>query len=285
MKAPPFRYHAPRSLPEAVELLNTLDNARVLGGGQSLMPMLNLRLAAPDHVIDLGNISELRGIVETDDAIAIGAMTTQREIEKSTVVHRACSLLSQAVAHVGHQQTRNRGTIGGSLCHFDPSAELAVAASALDANLTIAGPSGDRTLPFSEFPIGLMTTALEENEILTRIDIAKRDAKTGTAFLEFNRRPADFAIVSVAVELALGKDDRVRHTAVAVGGLDYAPIRFRAAEDILIGQYPSADLFESASKTADDLDCEGDALYPAEYRRDLCRVLLRRALQKASRIC
>jgi CO/xanthine dehydrogenase FAD-binding subunit len=126
---------------------------------------------------------------------------------------------------------------------------------------------------------------LEENEILTRIDIAKRDAKTGTAFLEFNRRPADFAIVSVAVELALGKDDRVRHTAVAVGGLDYAPIRFRAAEDILIGQYPSADLFESASKTADDLDCEGDALYPAEYRRDLCRVLLRRALQKASRIC
>ena len=133
MKAPPFRYHAPDDLASAVALLAQHENARVLAGGQSLMPMMNLRVAGPDHLIDLGRIADLRGVKETPQGLRIGAMTTQRALEKSELVARICPLLSEAVTHVGHQQTRNRGTLGGSLCHLDPGAELPVAAAALDA--------------------------------------------------------------------------------------------------------------------------------------------------------
>ena len=230
MKAPPFRYHAPRSVAEAVDLLGRLENARVLGGGQSLIPMLNFRIAAPDHLIDLGRIPELTGIDESDMSISIGAMTTQRSIERSIAVQQGCPLLTQAVRHVGHQQTRNRGTIGGSLCHLDPSAELPVAALALGAELTIAGPAGTKTLPFCDFPTALLTTALGPDEILTRIDIAKTRPRSGSAFIEFSRRPADFAIVSVAVQLTLDDGGRFAHSGIAVGGIDYAPIRLSKIE-------------------------------------------------------
>ena len=282
MKAPPFHYYAPRSLAEALDLLTHLENARVLGGGQSLVPMLNLRVATPDHLVDLGRIPELAGINEGEAAISIGAMTTQRAIERSVAVQQRCPLLTQAVHHVGHQQTRNRGTIGGSLCHLDPSAELPVAALALDAELTIAGPAGTRILPFRDFPIGLLTVALDPDEILVRIDFPKKGSGAGSAFVEFSRRPADFAIVSVAVQLLLDDGGRIARAAIAVGGISYAPIRLNEAENAVLGCHPTNALFETASGAALSVECEGDELYPSEYRRDLCGVLVRRALKQAT---
>jgi carbon-monoxide dehydrogenase medium subunit len=169
MRPSPFTYHAPRTLDEALDLLAALDNARVLAGGQSLMPMMNYRVVQPEHLIDLGRIAELGFIDDTPDGLQIGAMTTQRTIERSALVRQRCPLLIDALFHVGHQQTRNRGTIGGSICHLDPSAELPVTACALDAVMIAAGKTGRRKIPFADFPAGYLTSSLEPNEILIAI--------------------------------------------------------------------------------------------------------------------
>ncbi|MDB5595803.1 MAG: molybdopterin dehydrogenase [Hyphomicrobiales bacterium] len=281
MKAPPFTYHAPQSIADAVALLGHLENARVLAGGQSLMAMLNLRVAGPDHLVDLGRIPELAGITENETTIGVGAMTTQRAVERSELVARFCPLLAEAVAHVGHQQTRNRGTIGGSICHLDPGAELPVVACALDAELIVEGVAGTRQIAFRDFPEGYLTSQLQPDEILTRVDFPKVTGRTGSAFLEFNRRPADFAIVSVAVQIALDDVGRIARAAIAFGGIQSAPVRLAEAEALLTGRVPDAQAWDLAAQCAATLDCDGDELYPADYRRDLCAVLLTRALRKA----
>lgn len=282
MKAAPFVYHAPRSLAEALELMSRLENARVLGGGQSLMPILNFRLGTPDHLVDLGRIPELAGIQECESGIAIGAMTTQRSLERSTLVRELCPLLAEAVSHIGHQQTRNRGTIGGSLCHLDPGAELPVAALALDAELTIARSSGMRRPAFRDFPAGYLSVALEPDEILTQIKVPNAGPREGVAFFEFNRRPADFAIVSVAARVRLDAAGRIEGATIAVGGLRYAPMRLSAAETILAGHRIDGGLLHAAADAASRIDCDGDDLYPPDYRRELCGVLVGRALKKAT---
>jgi carbon-monoxide dehydrogenase medium subunit len=280
MKPVPFTYHAPDTIAEAVRLLDSLDNARVLAGGQSLVPMLNLRVAAPDHLIDLGRIGELRGIAEQDGRLVIGAMTTQRDVERSALVRRRCPLLAEAIDHVGHQQTRNRGTLGGSLCHLDPGAELPVAALALGAEITAVGPHGERRIPFDEFPVGYLSSTLEPNEIATRIGFPAARAGSGWAFLEFNRRPADFAVVSVAVRLALS-GDRVDDVAVAVGGISFAPLRLAEAEAALRERPWSDAQLDAAAALAATTPCEGDEIYPPDYRQHLVGVLVRRALLRA----
>lgn len=281
MKASPFRYHRPSTIAEAVELLATLDNARAIAGGQSLMPMMNLRLVAPDHLIDLGGIEELVGLIESKNTISIGAMTTQRTLERSELIARDCPLITAALRHVGHQQTRNRGTIGGSLCHLDPGAELPVAAASLDAVLIAIGRSGERRIPFGEFSVGLLSNALSPDELLARIELPKTASRTGTAFLEFNRRPADFAVVSVATSLALDTTGRIAQAAIAVGGSFEAPIRLRAFETASVGRRPEPALFDRAAREVEAIECVGDDLYPAEYRRELAGVLVRRALDSA----
>ena len=172
MKPSPFTYHAPRTLDEALDLLATLDNARVLAGGQSLMPMMNYRVVQPEHLIDLGRIAELAFIDDTPEGLQIGAMTTQRTIERSALVRQRCPLLIDALFHVGHQQTRNRGTIGGSICHLDPSAELPVTACALDAVMIAAGKTGRRKIPFADFPAGYLTSSLEPTKSLSQLNSA-----------------------------------------------------------------------------------------------------------------
>jgi carbon-monoxide dehydrogenase medium subunit len=281
MKSAPFTYHAPRSISEAIDLLGRLENARVLGGGQSLMPMMNLRVASLDHLIDLGRITELVGIAEDETSISIGAMTTQRAIEKSALIRANCPLLSYAIDCVGHQQTRNRGTIGGSLCHLDPGAELPVAALALDATLTIAGPRGERSLRFADFALGYLSVALEPDEILTRIAVPKARARETSAFLEFNRRPADFAIVSVAARLTLGDGGGITKAIVAVGGVGEVPRRLDDVESALANQVAGAGLFETAAQNVRTMACDGDDLYPAGFRRDVCETLVKRALRQA----
>ena len=281
MKAPPFRYHRPSTVAEAVELLATLDNARVIAGGQSLMPMMNFRLVTPDHLIDLGGIEELVGVTEGQDTLSIGAMTTQRTLERLEIVARQCPLITAALRHVGHQQTRNRGTIGGSLCHLDPGAELPVAAAALNAVLIAVGRSGERRIPFVEFSIGLLSNALSPGELLARIELPKGSPRTGVAFVEFNRRPADFAVVSVAASLALDAAGRIAQAVVAIGGSFEAPVRLRAFETASVARRPEPALFDVASREAEAIECVGDDVYPAEYRRELVGVLVRRALDSA----
>lgn len=281
MKAAPFKYHAPRSLGEAASLLARLDDARPLAGGQSLMPMMNLRVAAPAHLVDLGRIGELRGVSVEGDRLLIGAMTTQRDIERSALVRQHCPLLGEAVRHVGHQQTRNRGTIGGSLCHLDPGAELPVAASALGATLSIEGPQGARSLDFDAFPQDFLTADLRRGEILTRLSLPLAAPDDRCAFVEFSRRPADFAIVSVAVQLNVS-EGRIKSAAIALGGVSHCPVRLRDAEALLAGAAADEnDAIEAAARVAGQIEAFGDHAYPADFRRRVASTLLARALAQA----
>jgi len=282
VKPAPFTYHCPETLGEALELLARLENVRVLAGGQSLMPMLNLRLVAPDHLVDLGRIEELVGIEQTADGLALGAMTTQRAIERSALVRERCPLLSEAIEHVGHQQTRNRGTIGGSLCHLDPAAELPLVAAALDATLVAVSKSGQRRIRFADFPAGYLTSQLRHDEIVTRVEFPALRAGTGWAFVELARRPADFAIAAAAALLTVDSADTIRDARIAVGGLGPAPLRIAAAEQALIGQKYRDGLLASAGAAVAACPAEGDALYPSDYRRELAGVMAKRALEKAA---
>src|SRR5436305_12379637 len=198
MKPPPFSYHDPRTVGDVVGLLGRLDNAKLLAGGQSLMPMLNMRFVLPDHVIDLNRVEGLSFIRDNDGALEIGAMTRQRELEFSDLVARRCPLMHEAIRLVGHRQTRNRGTLGGSLCHLDPSAELVSVAAALDAMVVVSGPNGQREIDFASFPVAYMTPAIEPNELLTAARFPHWPERHGYAFVEFARRQGDFALVSAA---------------------------------------------------------------------------------------
>jgi aerobic carbon-monoxide dehydrogenase medium subunit len=281
MKPQAFTYHAPMTLDEALDLLATLDNARLLAGGQSLMPMMNYRVVQPEHLIDLGCIPELAFVEDTPGGLKVGAMTTQRTIERSALVRKRCPLLIDALFHVGHQQTRNRGTIGGSICHLDPSAELPVTACALDAVMTVASKAGRRKIPFAEFPAGYLTSSLEPNEILVQIDFGPWLERAGSAFEEYAVRPADFAIVSIAAVIATDRDDIIAEARIAAGGIAAVPIRLTDVEVTLKGQRADADLIESAAVVAAALPAEGDDANPAEYRQELAGHLTQRALTKA----
>jgi aerobic carbon-monoxide dehydrogenase medium subunit len=281
MKPHPFTYHAPQTLAEALDLVATLDDARVLAGGQSLMPMMNYRVVQPEHLIDLGRIPDLGFIEATPDGLAIGAMTTQRTIERSETVQKHCPLLIDALFHVGHQQTRNRGTIGGSLCHLDPSAELPVTACALDAVLTAASKTGRRKIAFADFPAGYLTSSLAPDEILVQIDFGKWSQHAGSAFEEYAVRPADFAIVSVAAVVAMGEDDIITRARLAAGGIAPVPTRLSTVEALLKGERASAALIERAAEAAAVLPADGDEMNPSEYRQELVGHLTQRALSKA----
>jgi carbon-monoxide dehydrogenase medium subunit len=283
MKPSPFAYYAPRSVAEAIEMFSSLPNPRLLAGGQSLVPMLNFRIASPDHLIDLNNIEELRGIEALPSAVVIGAMTTQRSLEHSDILKRLCPLLVVAVENVGHQQTRNRGTIGGSLCHLDPAAELPVATAALDPVMVTKGPEGERRLRFPDFAVGYLSNALRPGEMLVRVEFPILPAGGRVAFVEVARRPADFAIVSVAVQIVLKPDDIVQDVRIAIGGLAAAPVRVTDAEAMLIGQKLDAKSIATVGSIAASIEAEGDSLNPTGYRQHLAGVLTGRALIRALR--
>ncbi|MFN2645790.1 MAG: xanthine dehydrogenase family protein subunit M, partial [Burkholderiales bacterium] len=225
MKPPRFEYHDPKTVPEVIGLLGKLQNARVLAGGQSLMPMLNMRLAAPDHIVDLNGVSELAYIREEGEALVIGAMTRQRDLEFDERIRARSPLMHEAVLQVGHRQTRNRGTLGGSLCQLDPSAELVAVAATVDALVTVQGPGGARYMPFAQFPAGLMTPALREGELLTAVRFPLWRKGHGHAFIEFSRRHGDFAIVSAAALLEEDASGRITRAALTLGGIAPAPVR------------------------------------------------------------
>jgi carbon-monoxide dehydrogenase medium subunit len=285
MKPPLFRYHDPASVAEVVALLAGSENARLLAGGQSLMPMLNMRLALPDDVIDLNRIDTLAYVRESGDVLEIGAMTRQRDLERNALVRARCPLLAAAIEHVGHQQTRNRGTFGGSLCHLDPSAELVAAAMALDAVVSVVGPGGTRNIPFAQFPQAYMTPAIAADELVTTVSLPLWRAGHGHAFVEFARRHGDFAVCAVAVMLEKSSGGKIMRAAVTVAGLAAAPLRVKAAEQVLLGQTASAALFHDAAEYCRSLDAVGDVHAPAAYRQHLAAVLARRALTEADARC
>jgi aerobic carbon-monoxide dehydrogenase medium subunit len=281
MKPPPFSYHDPRTVDEAVGLLSRLENAKLLAGGQSLMPMLNFRYVLPDHIIDLNKIPALSYLRETDGMLELGGMTRQRDIEFSDVVKTRFPILHEAILNVGHRQTRNRGTIGGSLCHLDPSAELVTMAAAHDAVVTVSGPGGTREIAFADFPVAFMTPALEPNEILTAVKFPRWPAGHLYGFVEFARRHGDFAIASAAALLELDASGRIKRTSLTLGGVAVAPVRMREVERKLAGETPSEDLFRELCEECRKVDAIDDVHAPASYRQHLGAVMARRALVAA----
>jgi len=282
MKPAPFDYHAPTSLDEAVVLMSTLDNAKVIAGGQSLVAMMNFRYAMPDHLIDLGNVAGLSGLHFESRTLRIGAMTRQRELEFSVPLANKVPLFKAALAHVGHRQTRNRGTLGGSLAHADPAAELPTACLALDAEIEIAGANGTRIVPMREFSAGFMTTALGYDEILLAVHIRPWPEGHGYSFQEYARRHGDFAVAGAAVLLDANNDGVIERAAVALCGVTDRPVRRDEAEAALVGRHLDDSVIARAASLAGDVEATADIHADATYRRHLARVLTTRALHEAS---
>ncbi len=281
MKPSPFTYHDPATIAEVIGLLSSLDNAKLLAGGQSLMPMLNFRYVQPDHIIDLNRVEGLSYIRETADGMEVGAMTRQRDLEFSELVERRFPLIHGAVRSIGHRQTRNRGTIGGSLCHLDPAAELVSCALTLDTVVVVEGPAGRREIAFRDFPIGYLTPAVDPTEVLTAIRFSAWPASHGYAFEEFARRHGDFAIVSAAALVQADGAGRITRAAVTLGGMGAVPVRATELESALTGKAPDAASLRQACESCRSLDALDDVHASAAYRQHLAAVMARRALEKA----
>jgi aerobic carbon-monoxide dehydrogenase medium subunit len=283
MKLPPVDYEAPRTVVEAVELLaEHRDDASVLAGGQSLIPLLALRLARPALLIDINGVAELSGVATDDGWVTIGAMTREYVAEGSEILARTVPLLAAALPFIGHEAIRSRGTIGGSLAHADPAAELPAVARALDAEFVVRSQAGERVIPAAEWFEGYLTTARRSDELLVEVRFPAAAPGTGVSFSEVARRHGDFAIVGLAAALALS-DGTISAARLAFAGLSDVPVRATAAEDLLVGEAPSTELFEEAARRAtDDLDPPADLHGSAEYRKKVAATLVRRGLPAAA---
>ena len=281
MKASPFQYHRPQTREELGALLARLDNAKILAGGQSLMPMMNLRVIAPDHLIDINRVANLAGIREVIGGIEIGAMTRQADVLASDLVRSRLPLLTRALQHVGHIQTRARGTIGGSCCHLDPSAEQPAICAALDAEFAVVGPVGRRVIPADEWFEGLLQSALGEQDFLEAIRFKPWVDGHGYGFAEYARRQGDFAIAGAAALLEAANDGRITRAALLSFGVEVAPKRLSEAERTLIGQHVDSLEIKPVVAAASALDAMEDVHVTADYRRHLAGVLIRRALNEA----
>ena len=279
-----FEYFAPKTLGQAIALLKQYkDEAKVLSGGQSLIPMMKLRLATPRYVIDLNNIKGLSYIKEAGGQIRIGALTRHAQIEHSPLIKEKLPMLAEAAHHIADQQVRNLGTIGGSIAHCDPAADWPPNMLALDAEFVIQGPNKKRTVKAVKFFKGPFETDLKPTEILTeiRIPLPKGD-KVGQAYLKFERKAGDFATVGVAANVVLDKEDRVSKVGIGLTAVAPAPFRATEAEKILIGKTPTAELIEEAANAAAEMsDPMPDLRGSVEYKREMARVFTRRALRLA----
>lgn len=276
-----FDYVIPSSLDEAVSVLARYGaDAKVLAGGQSLVPLLNYRLAAPRVVVDINGLP-LDGIRVENGRLRLGALTRHVTLQESDVIGAACPLLREAAGLIGNVRVRALGTLGGSLAHADPAAELPMAMLALDARFTAVGPSGARTVAVPEFFTGYLTSALGPDEVLTEVEVPLLDG-AGHAIEEHARRAGDFALVAVAALARLDRDGRVADVRLAFAGLGPVPVRARAAEESVRGHEPSPEMLDrAAASAAAGVDPAGDAFASGAYRKLLARVLARRALARA----
>jgi carbon-monoxide dehydrogenase medium subunit len=283
MKLPHVDYEAPKTVAEAVELLaEHEDEASVLAGGQSLIPLLALRLANPAVLIDINGVDELSGVSAADGWVAVGAMTREYVAEGSEAVADTVPLLAAALPLIGHEAIRNRGTIGGSLAHADPAAELPAVARALDAEFVVRSPAGERVVPAAEWFEGFLTTSRRPDELLVEVRFPAAERGTGVSFQEVTRRHGDFAIVGLAASLTLS-GGAITDARLAFAGMSDVPVRAAAAEDLLVGESPSAGLFDEAARRATaDTDPPPDLHGSAEYRKKVAAALVRRGLREAA---
>jgi aerobic carbon-monoxide dehydrogenase medium subunit len=290
MKVAPFSYHDPENLPKGLELLAGLENARLLAGGQSLVPYLAFRTQRCDHLIDLNAIPELTGIQEQDGRLVIGAMTRQREIASSPLVSQHCPIAQDALHLIGHIATRTRGTLGGSLSNMDPSAELFGVSALHDATFHIQSVRGGRDIAVADWAETFMKPVIAADEMLTSVSWLPWPKGHGHAFLEFSKRHHDYAIVAAGALMTIDADGRINRAAVTVIGCGIAPTRLVKAEALLLGQRGSDELFAEAAHEVETLAAFPDSFahqgYPrrfvsADYRRQLGLVLVRRAMECA----
>jgi carbon-monoxide dehydrogenase medium subunit len=283
MKLPPVDYEAPATVAEAVELLaEHQDDASVLAGGQSLIPLLALRLARPAVLIDINGVQELSGMTAGDGWLAIGAMTREYVAEGSQAVADTVPLLAAALPLIGHEAIRSRGTIGGSLAHGDPAGELPAVARALDAEFVVRSQSGERVVSAADWFEGYLTTARAADELLVEVRFPAARPGTGVSFQEIARRHGDFAIVGLAASLTLS-DGAISDARLALAGISDVPVRATAAEDLLVGERPSDELFDAAARAATaDIDPPADLHGSPEYRRKVAATLVRRCLRAAA---
>lgn len=281
MKPPPFQYFCPGTLEEAVSLLARIENAKVLAGGQSLMAMLNLRYVFPDALVDINNLFGLAGIDIRPERIRIGAMTRQSHIERHEALFAALPIFRVALQLVGHRQTRNRGTIGGSLCHLDPAAELPLVALLLDATVEATGPGGVRGIPCREFVAGFMMPGIAADEIVTAVEFAPWRANHSFGFHEYARRHGDFAIASAAVQMERDAAGAIERVAIGIGGIGSVPQRYPVGEALLLGTAGEPDILESVVERCAELELVGDFHGGIEYRLSVARTMLRRSLHAA----
>jgi len=284
MKPAPFDYFSPATVEEALALLDEHGgDAKPLAGGQSLIPAMNFRLARPAVLVDLNRIADLAYVRAAPGGVAIGAMTRQRAVERSDDVARAAPLLAEAMPSIAHPQIRNRGTLGGSIAHADPSAELPAVMLALDAQFRAKSATGERSIAAGEFFKGMLETALAPGELLVEIAVPRLPASSGTAFLEMARRHGDYALVGVAVVVTLDPRGRCQEAKLSLLSVGDGPVLATEAGKVLAGQSPSEELLRAAGDAAAtrDVDPPSDIHASAAYRRQLVAVLTRRALARA----
>lgn len=283
MKPLAFDYFDPITLEEAIAILSKCgDEAKVLAGGQSLVPMMNFRLVHPTALIDLNRLASLDYIVERQGTLAIGALTRQHSVETSAFVRARSPLLAQALPFVAHLSLRRRGTIGGSVAHADPAAEIPTVLLALGATVIAQGPNGTRAIPAGQFFVSYFSTALKPGEVLTELQIPAVPHRTGSAFLEVSRRKGDLALVSVAAEITLSPQGICERAALALGGVGPTPFAAMEEAGLMVGQAPNGRIFqEIGQRVAARITPDNDLHGTAQYRKELATVLVNRALQAA----
>jgi carbon-monoxide dehydrogenase medium subunit len=281
MKPAPFEYFGPRTLDDALALLAERgEDGKVLAGGQSLMPLLSLRLARPSAIIDLNRVPDLDRVFTTrDGGLSIGALTRQRALERNADLWQQQPLLAAAVPLIGHFQIRNRGTVGGSLVHADPAAELPAVMTCLGADFILRSESGERVVSADDFYLGYMATMVEPNEILTEIRLPPWRGRRTWAIDEVSRRKGDFAMVGIALAMELNDDSTCKEARITMFGVSGRPVRVEKAEQRMVGARLDDDAFEEvAAIVSDELEPDSDIHASAQYRKEVGGVLARRAL-------
>ncbi len=284
MKPAPFKYYAPRSIPEVLSLLNEHGyDAKILAGGQSLVPMMNFRLVQPAVLVDINNIHEMAEIQSHGKGIRLGAMVRHSQAEKDSLIKEKAPLIHETMPKIATVQIRNRGTIGGSLAHADPSAELVVVSTALDARFKIQNLDGERVVPASEFFVGLLMTAMGPEDLLVEVEYPPLPPRSGWSLKEVARRPHDFALMGVAAVVVLDKKDRCQEARLVYLSAGDGPISAPEAAGLLVGEQftPALAMAAAEKASADEIDPGRDIHATTDFRRHLANVLTQRALEEA----
>ena len=277
-----FEYYAPETVDEAISLLAKFEGSKLLAGGHSLIPLMKLRIAAPEVIVDINGVKGLSHIREEGREIRIGALTRLSEVQYSPLLMKACPILPETAGLIADPQVRNRGTVGGNLAHGDPANDLPPAMIASGASFVVTGPGGTHAIRAEDFFVDLFTTRLGHEELLTEVVVPVPPPRTGAAYVKFERKVGDFSTVSVGSLLTVDKDGKCTAAGIGLGGVGATALRARGAEETLVGKEPTEDLIRSAaSKCAEVSKPASDLRGSAEYKKDMVKVFAARSLRLA----